>query len=107
MADKKIKKIPYGLANYERVVQNNCYYVDKTMYLETIENTGDYLFFIRPRRFGKSLFLAILQGYYDVQFKKNFDELYENTWIHKHPTAERGAYLVLPFNFSAVALWHL
>ena len=53
MNDAKMKRIPYGLTNYERMVQCNCYYVDKTMYLETIENMGDYLFFIRPRRFGK------------------------------------------------------
>ncbi|HLP45902.1 MAG TPA: AAA family ATPase [Candidatus Deferrimicrobium sp.] len=102
MSELKIKKIPYGVSNYERIVQNNCYYVDKTMYLETIENAGDYLFFIRPRRFGKSLFLAVLHGYYDVYFKERFDELYKGTWIHTHPTAERGSYLVLPFNFSAI-----
>ena len=97
-----MKRIPYGLTNYERIVQDNCYYVDKTMYLETIEKAGDYLFFIRPRRFGKSLFLAVLHGYYDVYYKERFDELYKGTWIHTHPTAERGSYLVLPFNFSAV-----
>jgi hypothetical protein len=59
MKDTKIKKIPYGVANYERVVQKNCYYVDKTMYLRTVEESDDYLFFIRPRRFGKSLFLSV------------------------------------------------
>ncbi|MDQ1354282.1 MAG: hypothetical protein QG657_4591 [Acidobacteriota bacterium] len=102
MSELKMKRIPYGLTNYERIVQDNCYYVDKTMYLETIEKAGDYLFFIRPRRFGKSLFLAVLHGYYDVYYKERFDELYKDTWIHSHPTAERGSYLVLPFNFSAV-----
>ena len=102
MNDAKMKRIPYGLTNYERMVQRNCYYVDKTMYLETIENMGDYLFFIRPRRFGKSLFLAVLQGYYDVHYKERFDELYKDTWIYTHPTAERGSYLFLSFNFSGV-----
>jgi hypothetical protein len=102
MNETGIKRIPYGLTNYQRMVQRNCYYVDKTMYLETLENMGDYLFFIRPRRFGKSLFLAVLQGYYDVHYKEKFDELYKNTWIHAHPTAERGAYLFLSFNFSEV-----
>ncbi|MCU0286670.1 MAG: AAA family ATPase [Acidobacteria bacterium] len=101
MNELEMKRIPYGVSNYERIVQRNCYYVDKTMYLETIENVGDYLFFIRPRRFGKSLFLAVLHGYYVVQFKESFDELYKDTWIHTHPTVERGSYLVLPFNFSA------
>ncbi|MCU0288106.1 MAG: ATP-binding protein, partial [Acidobacteria bacterium] len=106
MNELEMKRIPYGVSNYERIVQRNYYYVDKTMYLETIENTGDYLFFIRPRRFGKSLFLAVLHGYYDVQFKESFNELYKNTWIHTHPTDERSSYLVLPFNFSSVEPGH-
>ncbi|HLP47183.1 MAG TPA: AAA family ATPase, partial [Candidatus Kapabacteria bacterium] len=75
---------------------------DKTRYIPLIENVGRYLFFIRPRRFGKSLFLAVLHGYYDVYYKERFDELYRDTWIHTHPTEERSCYLVLPFNFSAV-----
>jgi hypothetical protein len=102
MKDKKIKKIPYGVANYERVVQKNCYYVDKTMYLRTIEESGDYLFFIRPRRFGKSLFLSVMEAYYDVFYKDRFEEFFKGTWIHDHPTEERGKYLVLSLNFSAV-----
>jgi len=53
MKETELKKIPYGLANYERLVQKNCYYVDKTLYLKQIEDAGDYLFFNRPRRFGK------------------------------------------------------
>ncbi|MCU0286185.1 MAG: AAA family ATPase, partial [Acidobacteria bacterium] len=102
MNETGMKRIPYGLTNYERMVQRNCYYVDKTMFLETLEYMGDYLFFIRPRRFGKSLFLAVLQGYYDVDYKENFDELYKDTWIYTHSTAERGSYLFLSFNFSEV-----
>jgi hypothetical protein len=102
MADKKIKRIPYGLANYERVVQTNCYYVDKTMYLNTIEEASDYLFFIRPRRFGKSLLLSMMEMYYDVHYKDRFEELFKGTWVFDHPTSERGSYLVLSFNFSAV-----
>ena len=58
----KIKKIPYGISDYEKIVTGNYYYVDKTPYLKTLEDAGDYLFFIRPRRFGKSLFLATPQG---------------------------------------------
>jgi hypothetical protein len=102
MKDKKIKRIPYGVANYERVVHKNCYYVDKTMYLRTIEESGDYLFFIRPRRFGKSLFLSVMEAYYDVFYKDRFEEFFKGTWIYDHPTGERGKYLVLSLNFSVV-----
>jgi len=102
MTDKKIKKIPYGLADYDRLIKKNCYYVDKTMYLTEIENAGDFLFFIRPRRFGKSLFVSVIEAYYDVYYKDRFEELFKNTWIYRDPTEERGAYLVLKFNFSMV-----
>jgi hypothetical protein len=102
MSETKIKRIPYGLANYERLVQKNCYYVDKTLYLKQIEDAGDYLFFIRPRRFGKSLFLSIIEAYYDVYYKDRFEELFKETAIYHHPTKERGTYLALKFNFSMV-----
>jgi hypothetical protein len=102
MTDTKIKKIPYGVANYERVVQKNCYYVDKTMYLRTVEESDDYLFFIRPRRFGKSLFLSVMEAYYDVFYKDRFKEFFKGTWIYDQPTDDRGKYLVLSLNFSVV-----
>ena len=102
MNEREIKQIPYAISDYDLMRRENYYYVDKTQYIPVIEKAGRYLFFIRPRRFGKSLFLAVLQGYYDVQYKANFDELYNDTWIHTHPTKEKGSYLFLSFNFSAV-----
>ncbi len=102
MKDKKIKKIPYGLSSYERIVQKNCYYVDKTPYLKGIEDAGDYLLFIRPRRFGKTLFVSVMEAYYDVYYKDRFEELFNGTWIVDNPTEERAAYLMLKFNFSMV-----
>jgi hypothetical protein len=102
MRDKKIKKIPYGLANYELLVQQNCYYVDKTTFLPLVEEAGNYLFFIRPRRFGKSLFLSVMEAYYDVFYKERFEEFFQGTWIYDHATDERGRYLVLSLNFSVV-----
>jgi hypothetical protein len=102
MSELEVKKIPYAITDYDLMRRGNYYYVDKTRYIPIIEDTGRYLFFIRPRRFGKSLFLAVLHGYYDVYFKESFDQLFKDTWIHTHPTAERGSYLVLPFNFSAI-----
>lgn len=98
----KIKKIPYGVSDYDKIVTGNYYYVDKTPYLKIVEEVGDYLFFIRPRRFGKSLFLAMMEGYYDVYYKDRFEELFKGTAILDSPTKEQGTYLVLGFNFSMV-----
>lgn len=102
MGNKKAKGIPYGIADYGRIVQRNYYYVDKTPFLETIEDAGEYLFFIRPRRFGKSLLLSLMEAYYDLHYKDRFEELFKDRAIFHRPTEERGAYLVLKFNFSAV-----
>jgi hypothetical protein len=102
MSDETIKRIPYGLSDYQRISQQNYYYVDKTGYLETIEKAGEYLFFIRPRRFGKSLFLTMMQGYYDIAYKDQFEELFKDTAIFRHPTPGKNAYLVLKLNFSLI-----
>ncbi|HLP61199.1 MAG TPA: AAA family ATPase [Candidatus Deferrimicrobium sp.] len=102
MTYKNIKRIPYGLANYELLVRQNSYYVDKTMYLSALEEAGNYLFFIRPRRFGKSLFISIMEAYFDVFYKDRFEEFFKGTWIYDHPTEEKGSYLVLSFDFSGV-----
>lgn len=102
MNSEAIKGIPYGVADYGRIIERNYYYVDKTGFLETIEKAGDYLFFIRPRRFGKSLFLSMMEGYYDVRYKERFEELFKGTAVYDAPTKERGIYLVLGFNFSVV-----
>jgi hypothetical protein len=102
MKDMKIKRIPYGVANYELLVQQNSYYVDKTTFLPILEKVGNYLFFIRPRRFGKTLFLSVMEAYYDVFYKDRFEEFFKGTWIYNHPTDEKGKYLVLSLNFSVV-----
>jgi hypothetical protein len=101
-----IKKIPYGISDYEKIVAGNYYYVDKTPYLQTTEEAGDYLFFIRPRRFGKSLFLSLMETYYDISKEDQFDFFYKGTHVHHQPTAEKNKYLVLTFNFSAVDPHH-
>jgi hypothetical protein len=100
--ETKTKKIPYGISNYEKIVRGNYYFVDKTPYIRTVEEAGDYLFFIRPRRFGKSLFLSMMEGYYDVHYKEQFGELFKGTAIFENPTDQQGKYLVLSFNFSQV-----
>jgi len=101
-SETEIKKIPYGVSDYDKIVTGNYYYVDKTPYLKIVEEAGDYLFFIRPRRFGKSLFLSMMEGYYDVYYKDRFQELFKDRAILDSPTKEQGTYLVLGFNFSMV-----
>ena len=75
-----MKKLPYGISNYKTIALENYIYIDKTAYIEKIENYhAPFLFFLRPRRFGKSLFVSLLQNYYDVNEKDNFDILFKNT----------------------------
>jgi len=98
-----MKKIPYGISNFETIIEENYYYVDKTKYIEILENYGSrYLFFLRPRRFGKSLFLSMLSHYYDINRKDEFEKLFGETYIGKNPTPKRNSYPILRFNFSMV-----
>ncbi len=98
-----IKRLPYGVSNYKTIVQGNYVYVDKTAYIEKLENYhSPFLFFLRPRRFGKSLFMTVLQHYYDISEKDNFDTLFGNTYIGGHPTKERNGYYILNFDFTGV-----
>jgi hypothetical protein len=102
MNETIIKEIPYGVTDYEAIRKENMYYVDKTAYLGKIEKTGKYLFFIRPRRFGKSLFLSVMETYYDISKEDRFDLFYKGTAVHREPTGEKNKYLVLKLNFSAI-----
>ncbi len=96
------KSIPYGLANYKRIREENYYYVDKTRYLPLLEENGQFLFLIRPRRFGKSSLLTVLECYYDLARTEEFEFLFKGTYIYEHPTPEKNAYMILKFNFSQV-----
>ncbi|MCU0290172.1 MAG: AAA family ATPase [Acidobacteria bacterium] len=98
----ELKQIPYGESDFDDFKVKNLYYVDKTRFIRHIEKKGSYLFLIRPRRFGKSLFLAILEAYYDIDYKDRFDEFFSGTDIHLNPTHEKNSYMVLKLNFSAV-----
>ena len=98
----KIKKIPYGISDFERIQKENFYYVDKTQFIERIEQSPEYLFLIRPRRFGKSLFTSVIESYYDIAKSDIFEQVYGNTYIGKHPTGKQNSYLILRFNFSEV-----
>jgi hypothetical protein len=95
------KRIPYGIGDFEIIRRENYYYIDKTRIIEELENHR-YPFFIRPRRFGKSLLISTLEDYYDVEKKEAFDELFEGLYVHEHPTRERNAYLILRLDFTGI-----
>ena len=97
------KRIPYGMMNFEDVIKDDCYYVDKTPFIEDVEAANMFFFFNRPRRFGKSLTLSMLQNYYDINKKDRFEELFGGLYIGSHPTPERNSYLIMRLNFSVVA----
>lgn len=102
MKHQAIKELPYGVSNFVTIVEENIYYVDKTMYIPMLENEARNLFFIRPRRFGKSLFLGMLQAYYDCRTKDKFEQWFGKLWIGQHPTPNQGRYQVLHLDFSQV-----
>lgn len=95
-----VKRVPYGVSNFVEVVEQNQYYVDKTMYLPMLENQPSNLFFIRPRRFGKSIFLSMMRAYYDITQKEKFEARFGNLWIGSHPTPLQGKFQVLFLDFS-------
>ena len=96
------KRVPYGVSNFKKIIKFNQYYVDKTMYIPMLEDQPDYLIFIRPRRFGKSLFLSMLETYYDCNLKDQFKELFGELWIGSQPTPLQGEFQVLTLDFSQV-----
>lgn len=96
------KRVPYGVSNFKKIIKFNQYYVDKTMYIPMLEDQPDYLIFIRPRRFGKSLFLSMLETYYDCNLKDQFKELFGELWVGSHPTPLQGEFQVLTLDFSQV-----
>ena len=102
MEQNQVKEIPYGVSDFDIVRRDNLYYVDKTMYIPKLENQARNLFFIRPRRFGKSVFISMLRAYYDILNKDNFQNLFGDLWIGQHPTSLQGKFQVLYLDFSQV-----
>jgi hypothetical protein len=96
------KRIPYGIADFKQVRNENLYFVDKTIFFEKMERAGHFLFLVRPRRFGKSLFLDMLETYYDIKEKDNFQKLFKGLYVADHPTPEQGEFQVLHLDFSMV-----
>ena len=102
MEQQVAKRIPYGVSDFVDVIVRNQYYVDKTMYLPQLEDEADSLFFIRPRRFGKSLFISMMRAYYDISMSPRFQELFGSLWIGTHPTPLQGKFQVLYLDFSRI-----
>ncbi|MEN9609649.1 MAG: hypothetical protein RLZZ628_463, partial [Bacteroidota bacterium] len=96
-------KIPYGLADYRALRTEQCFYIDRTPYIELLEKYGSrYTMFLRPRRFGKSLFISLLEHYYDVQKAGDFPLLFGDLHVGRNPTPLANQFLILRFDFSGI-----
>ncbi|MDR0602805.1 MAG: ATP-binding protein [Bacteroidales bacterium] len=103
METKKRKRIPYGNTNFEKIRTENYVYIDKTQYIELLEQeNNDNLFLTRPRKFGKSLFFSMLSNYYDINQADKFEQLFGDLYIGKHPTPKHNTYMVLNLDFSGL-----
>lgn len=96
------KRIPYGMQNFEDIIERDCFYVDKTSFIEEIEDSNMYFFYIRPRRFGKTLTLSMLENYYDINKADKFERIFGGLYIGENPTPEHNKYLVIRLNFAEV-----
>lgn len=94
--------IPYGISDFRRIRNEGYYYVDKTQYLARMEERDSFIFFVRPRRFGKSLFISMMESYYDLNRKKDFRKLFGDLWIGRHPTRNANRFMTLKLDFSKV-----
>ncbi len=95
-------KFPYGICDFEKIILNNYFYIDRTEYLQTIEDAGSQLLFLRPRRFGKSLLLSMLENYYDIAKAAQFESLFGQLAISQNPTPLHNQYFVLKWDFSVI-----
>ena len=89
-----LKQLPYGLSDFKRIKTENYYYIDKTRFIKELEDAPNFLFFLCPRRFGKSLTIAMLCAYYDVWFAPEFDEIFQDTYILDNPTPLKNSFYV-------------
>ena len=101
MNPQERKRIPYGVSNYAEMIDENCYFIDKTEYIHKLSRVKNPIF-LRPKRFGKSLFCSMLGHYYDLRHAEKFDELFGHTWIGQQPTGKQNKFIVLSFDFSTI-----
>jgi hypothetical protein len=96
------KKIPYGISNFKNLILKDYLYIDKTHFIEILEEQVDYAIFLRPRRFGKSLFISTLLYYYDEYYKSSWNDIFSDLYIGKNPTPSKSSYKVLFLEFSGI-----
>lgn len=96
-------KFPYGISNFQRLRTHGYLYLDRTMALSDLEQVGEQLLFLRPRRFGKSLLISTLRYYYDLKYAAQFEALFGDLFVGKNPTPEHNQYMVLQWDFSMVS----
>ncbi|MFA6778947.1 MAG: AAA family ATPase, partial [Paludibacteraceae bacterium] len=99
-----MKRLPYGISDFRKIITEDFYFVDKSEIIPDLENIANFIFLLRPRRFGKSIFSNMLAEYYDINNKECFNELFGNLHIGQHPTKEASRYMVLKFDFSTVKM---
>jgi len=99
-----MRQIPYGEINFETIRNENNLYVDKTKFIEKLESSPNLrrAFYLRPGRFGKSLFVSMLNYYYAIEEKEKFEKLFGDLYIGKNPTENRNKYYILKFDFSGM-----
>ena len=97
-----IRLLPYGISDFKQIQREGKFIIDKTMYISKMERTDNFIFLIRPRRFGKSVFLSMLRAYYDINEREKFQELFKGLWIADHPTPEQGQFQVMYFDYSRI-----
>ena len=95
-------KFPYGDANFYKIITQNKFFIDRTDKIRLLEDLGDQMLFLRPRRFGKSLWLSILENYYDVRKADEFERLFGHLAIGQNPTPSHNQYMILRWNFSTI-----
>ncbi|ETR67081.1 MAG: hypothetical protein OMM_11977 [Candidatus Magnetoglobus multicellularis str. Araruama] len=95
-------KYPYGIYDFKEVITENYFYCDRTHLIPMLEKAGKSILFLRPRRFGKTLLLSMLENYYDIKKKDMFDKLFGRLKIGKKPTELRNKFFILKLDFSCV-----
>ncbi len=95
-------QFPYGIADFRRIRREGMVYLDRTAHLRDLETLGSILVFLRPRRFGKSLWLQTLATYYDLRYAVAYDEIFGGLDIHREPTPLANSHFILQWNFSLI-----